>query len=191
MGVDGDQDTWFSTIFNILLPKCVCLRGREPSGGGGACSGTPAGKRWVTPLQMAPQNCGPHGPGTPRSTTVRVVLFDVHFHYIDNADWVCRLLAEYISFVHYYNCIQNYAFFLNYKIIWTSCFDRDDSRPILLKSSWSTVSQRSNANRESLTIDLFSSMTPLFTQLYKYPYKWIPDYRHASEVSSWCRNYQV
>ena len=26
-------------------------------------------KRWVTPLQRAPQNCGPQGPETPRSAT--------------------------------------------------------------------------------------------------------------------------
>ena len=31
----------------------------------------PAGKRWVSPLQRAPQNCGPQGLETPRSATVR------------------------------------------------------------------------------------------------------------------------
>ena len=56
------------SIGPILLPKCVCLRGSasDPTGGHPA---PPAGKRWVSPLQRAPQNCGPQGPETPRSAT--------------------------------------------------------------------------------------------------------------------------
>ena len=58
----------FQPIFNILLPKCVCLRGfaSDPTWG---LPAPPAGKRWVSPLQRAPQNCGPQGPETPRSAT--------------------------------------------------------------------------------------------------------------------------
>ena len=54
----------FQPIFNILLPKCVCLRGSasDPTGGFPA---PPASKRWVSPLQRAPQNCGPQ-PRAPR-----------------------------------------------------------------------------------------------------------------------------
>ena len=57
------------SIGPILLPKCVCLRGSasDPTGG---LPAPPAGKRWVSPLQRAPQNCGPQGPETPRSATV-------------------------------------------------------------------------------------------------------------------------
>ena len=52
----------------MLLPKCVCLRGSasDPAGG---LPAPPAGKSWVSPLQRAPQNCGPHGPETTRSAT--------------------------------------------------------------------------------------------------------------------------
>ena len=58
----------FQPIFNILLPKCVCRRGfaSDPTWGRPA---PPPGKRWVSPLQGAPQNCGPQGPETPRSAT--------------------------------------------------------------------------------------------------------------------------
>ena len=56
------------SIGPILLPKCVCLRGSasDPTGG---LPAPPAGKRWVSPLQRAPQNCGPQGPETPQSAT--------------------------------------------------------------------------------------------------------------------------
>ena len=58
------------SIGPILLPKCVCLRGSasDPTGG---LPAPPAGKRWVSPLQRAPQNCGPQGPETPRSATAK------------------------------------------------------------------------------------------------------------------------
>ena len=71
MGVDVDQDTWFQPIFNILLQKCFASGAllRTPLGGGITAPQTPGGKRWVTPLQRPPQNCGPQGPETPRSAT--------------------------------------------------------------------------------------------------------------------------
>ena len=54
----------------MFLPKCVCLRGSAPDpAGGGGPPASQAGKRWVSPLQRAPQNCGPQGPETPRSAT--------------------------------------------------------------------------------------------------------------------------
>ena len=40
---------------------------RTPPGG---FQRPPAGKCWVSPLERAPQNCGPQGPETPRSATV-------------------------------------------------------------------------------------------------------------------------
>ena len=46
----------------------LCLRGSTPDTAG-AYSATPAGKRWVTPLQRAPQNCGPQGSEFPQSAT--------------------------------------------------------------------------------------------------------------------------
>ena len=59
----------FQPIFNILLPKCVCLRGfaSDPTWG---LPAPPSGKHWVSPLQRALQNWGPQGPETPRSATV-------------------------------------------------------------------------------------------------------------------------
>ena len=62
----------FQPIFNMLLPKCVCLRGsaRTPPG---ASSAPPAGKHWFSILLRAPQNCWPQGPETPRSATVYIL----------------------------------------------------------------------------------------------------------------------
>ena len=54
--------------FSMLLPKCVCLRGSAPDPAGGLPA-PPAGKRSVSQLQRAPQNCGPQGPETPRAAT--------------------------------------------------------------------------------------------------------------------------
>ena len=68
MGVDGDQDTWFSA--NIVLAKCFTSGALPRTSAGGLQHPPPqtaAGKRWVRPLQRAPQNCGPQGPDTPRS----------------------------------------------------------------------------------------------------------------------------
>ncbi len=48
----------------------LCLRGSTPNI---VVGHTPAGKRWVTPLQRAPHNCGPQGPETIRSATGDVV----------------------------------------------------------------------------------------------------------------------
>ena len=54
----------------MLLPKCVCLRGSAPDRTSpGGFQRPLAGKHWVSPLQRAPQMCGPQGPETPRSAT--------------------------------------------------------------------------------------------------------------------------
>ena len=69
------------SIGPILLPKCVCLRGSasDPTGG---LPAPPAGKRWVSPLQRAPQNCGPQGPETPRSATVYTYVSPIHMSHL-------------------------------------------------------------------------------------------------------------
>ena len=53
----------------MLLPKCFCLRGSAPDPAGDFQPAPLAGKRWVSPLQRAPQNCGPQSPETTRSAT--------------------------------------------------------------------------------------------------------------------------
>ena len=61
--------------FQYIVSKMLRLRGsaRTPLGGGGGLQlpRTPSGKRWVTPLQRAPQNCGPRAP-RPHDPPLRV-----------------------------------------------------------------------------------------------------------------------
>ena len=71
------------SIRPILLPKCVCLRGSASDPTGGLLA-PPAGKRWVSPLQRAPQNCGPHGPENPQSAT-------------DHGDTICHPRSGYVG----------------------------------------------------------------------------------------------
>ena len=81
LGVDGNQATWFSATFQYIVAKMVCLRGSAPTPLW-AYSATPAGKRWVTPLQRAPQYCGPQGPEPhdPPLCTLLNNIIEVYFY---------------------------------------------------------------------------------------------------------------
>ena len=102
----------FQPIFNILLPKCVCLRGSasDPTGG---LPAPPASKRWVSPLQRAPQNCGPQGPETPRSATayVRTRRHSTNQHNVLPRTTPLterRTLKHHYRHSHYHNDMQVY-----------------------------------------------------------------------------------
>ena len=46
MGVDGDQDTWFSANFQYIVSKMLCFRGSAPDPAGGLTA--PQTPSWET-----------------------------------------------------------------------------------------------------------------------------------------------
>ena len=69
----------------MLLPKGVCLRGSAPDPAGGL-NALPVGKRWVSPLQRATQNCRPQGPGTHDPPLITTDMRDTR-HTFPTVDW--------------------------------------------------------------------------------------------------------